>query len=724
LLQVVKRKNVQEEAGSQVRFGEMDANSLQVLSSGNEVGVFYRGACYATFSNDDKFSRNFILAQLHVSGGLKLKDLAAQFGLGYQQCSNIVVAFKESGVKGILDESDKKKGTRRIITEKIGKFIFELKDTGKTYAEISQAIRFRFKKRIKPGSIASWVYLGRKRRGASAEEGSQVEMLSEEVTPISSCTDAAKVNEVAEEGKVRESVWLSNVYAGAMVLYAMIAKSDVLNTFGKLQDDKTKGTAWDVKRVILTLFFLHALRCKSVEQGKHLVAGDFDELVGGDFLRLQWLRYAVDRIVEKEEFSAVMQEYCKQVVKETDDDSKIYYTDGHFSAYYGKRKVPKGYDPRRQMPMRGRNTIYLHNSLGENVFLFESPTNTTLSNDIETLVAGMEKLEIELKGKTLFFDRGGWSAKCFRFLRLRKMYFGTYLKNRKKERLVDEGLFVVSEVVADDGEVIRYKLFEKESRETRYGRMRVIVFLADDGRQIPVVSTNPYFSAGEIVYHLSRRWREENGFKYMIEHFGIDLLTTYKTQMAPDKEILQAHPGRKEINQLIAQKKNELEKLRAALAERIHKSAGDKTIGDFFAEESELAFAIKNAQVDLDILSRRRETIPPKQKMNLKAEHVIISQKRRLFVNTLKALNYNCEKWLQKIFNRFHAKQDEVLSLIRSVIRQPGEVRFSEDLVEVRLKPLASGTMATSLNKVLKSLQDNNDLRFVDGRKLAIAQTR
>ena len=84
---------------------------------------------------------------------------------------------------------------------------------------------------------------------------------------------------------------------------------------------------------------------------------DFRALVGGDFLKLQWLRYAVDRLVEKNDFPVVMEAYCKQVVKHTEEDGGIFYTDGHFSTYYGKRTVPKGFDARRQMPMRGRNTI-------------------------------------------------------------------------------------------------------------------------------------------------------------------------------------------------------------------------------------------------------------------------------------------------------------------------------------------------------------------------------
>jgi hypothetical protein len=656
------------------------------------------------------------LVQLHENGRVKLKELADQFGIGYQQCSNIVVAFREKGLAGIQDQMANAVGNRKIITDRMGKFIFELKGQGKTYSEISQAIRFRFKKKIKAESIRAWVYLKNKSE-VTAAEVVQEEIPMGGVVPVVRDVELSLVESVNEE-------WKWNGYAGAMVLYAMIAKSGMLDVFSNLRDEDTRGTAWDVNRVVLTLFFLHALRCRSVEQGKHLVTEDFGSVVGGDFLKLQWLRYAVDRIVEKKEFPAVMEAYCKQIVKHTEDDSQLFYTDGHFSSYYGKRAVPKGFDPRRQMPMRGRNTIYLHNSRGENVYLFESPTNTSLSNDIETLVAGMEKLAIEVKGKSLFFDRGGWSARCFRFLRLKSMYFGTYLKYRDKERCIDTTLFVKSEVVGDDGEIFQYEIFEKEVRETRNGKMRTIVLL-DDGKQIPIISTNPHLSAGEIVYRLSRRWREENCFKYMTQHFGIDLLTTYKTEVAPDKEIARAHPERKKVNQLIKQKQNELGKLRAELAKKIHESGErSKTIQEFFGEESELDLAIKNAQVDLDILQRKRGTTPTKEKINLKDDHVIIRQKRRLFMNALKALNYNSEKWLQKIFNRFHGKQDEVLSLIRSVIRHPGEIRLGAAQVEVRLKALPSGVMGRSLDKVLEILQENSDLRFADGRRLRITQMR
>ena len=326
--------------------------------------------------------------------------------------------------------------------------------------------------------------------------------------------------------------------------------------------------------------------------------------------------------------------------KDTYKRDRIYYTDGHFSSYYGKRKVPKGYDPRRQMGARGRNTVYLHNSAGENIYLFESPTNTSLSNDIEKLVADLQGFGVKLKRRTLIFDRGGYSQTCFRYLGLNGMYFVTYLKNRKKERLVELEKFVVKKVRAEDGEEFEYRVFEKEKRWTRFGKVRVIVFLGTDGRQIPIITSNPYFQSATIIYFLSRRWREENCFKYMIEHFGIDLLCTYKTEQAPDKVIKRPNRERQELARQIQSKRAELTSLKNKLAEKVAEFSRGQTVADFFNEQSQLAAAIKGAQVDIDIFERQKNKLPTRTEMNLSDEHVIIAQKRRLFINAIKAMNY------------------------------------------------------------------------------------
>lgn len=709
-------KNLEESA--QLEMLTLDKRELRLLSDGKVSSVFYRDFCVGTFESGDKFSRNFIFSQLHLSGGFTIRDLAKVFDLQYEHCSRVITRFEREGLAGIRMEHPRVGGRRRLITKKVGAAILEWRGEGKSYEEISEAIRFRFHKKIKASTLKTWVCENRCENKQEEECAKQVEM---PVNDLSVIKDSEELEIVERE----QENW--NGYAGSMILYSMLSRFSFLSSFEQnIKEESGKPKSWGARRVLLTLFFLHALRCRSVEQGKHLVGKDFEEIVGGDFLRLQWLRYATDEIVESAGFERALADFYKSMILSTTEGDKIYYTDGHFSTYYGKRIVPKGYDPRRQMPYRGRNTIYLHNSNGENVFLFESPGNTTLSNDIEVLVKSVGSLGMELNGNTLCFDRGGWSAKCFKSMRAHKMYFISYLKHRKNERLVEESRFETFVVEKEVGDPWTLRIFEKEKRESKYGNVRTIILLLEDGRQIPIITTNPYLKSVDIVMILKRRWREENCFKYSIEHFGIDLLTTYKTEEAPDKIIERAHPERKLINRELAEKKHGLEKLKAELAGRIsvRGEKSDATIREFYEQESDLNFKIKNMQVDIDYLERRRKTIPTKERRNLRDDHVIIAQKRRLLLNLIKATNYNVEKWLQEIFEKYHPKKDETLSLIRSLWRQPGRVLQSASTVRVELTPLDVGPMRSTLDRVLENLRDNDWLKLPDGRNLEIIQTR
>ena len=699
---------VQAEQGELFPLGPED---LEFHRSVDSVVVFCRGFCVFTFHPDDRFSRNYCIVQLHLAGRINLGSLSRLFNLSYPYCSRLLSRFRSRGVDGLKEETAKRFGNRRVIDERVGALIKGERAKGTSYEQISEKIRFLFKKKLRPGSIRNWV--------SKAEESdhSQVgDLLQLEV-------DVGQ--EIFERSAAGQ--WHRNIYAGSMILYAMIERSGFLRPFEEFiqEDFSKKQTSAGVRRVVLTLFFLHAIRCKSIEQSKHIVGQDFCQIIGGSFLRLQSLRYAIDEIVQTEGFDVAIDLYFKDLIRLTEKGDRIYYTDGHFSTYYGKSSIPKGWDPRRQMPFKGRNTIYLHNSVGENIYLFESATNTTLATDIERLIEDVGKLGMELRRATLFFDRGGFSQRCFSYLKTKKkMYFATYLKNRKNERKISEDQFKDYEVELEDGEKLKYRIFEGERRWAKCGSVRVIIFLADDGHQIPILTNNPYLKAETIVYLLSRRWREENCFKYMIEHFGIDLLTTYKTEEAPDKIIKRPNPKRQAINREMAKKKSELLKLRAELADKLMSKVGQITFPEFFENEKELELKIKNLQVDIDLLVRNREGVAPKIEINLKDSYVIMAQKRRMFINSIKAMNFNSEKWLQLMFKKYHAKADETLSLIRSLWRYPGRIREDGRLVEVELEPIDLKPMRHTLHKVLEELSQNTQLRMSDGRLLRIKMMR
>ena len=653
--------------------------------------------------------------------------------------------YRRAGSAGIEDNTAVRIGNNQkikgnVATEIVKQLSVKNEDRP-TYDGVSKSIKRTFNIEISAHRIGCWWREYKKDKKQTQEltqEQSQTAQMSliaaqeKEIMPrpeqpvevsLETIQNAGRTGRSDNEGVVIEEHWQANNVAGSFILYSMLDKSQFLNPFlNKLKQVAQTG-GQGIERVMLTLFFLHALRLKSIEQTKHLLAAHFGPLVLGSFCRLQSLRYAIDAITEQKHFDKAITEHYQQISEHTDLGDDIYYTDGHFSCYYGKYAIPKGYDARKKQAARGRNTIYLHNSLGHNILSFESPTNTVLSVDIDSLIGKMDIVFGQVKGKNLFFDRGGFSAACFKKIKKEKMYFTTYLKYRKKQAEIDEHLFEEVEINIH-GRVVKNHLYETAKQSKAYGKLRTIIFVGKQGKQIPVISTNPTLSAAEIVARLQKRWVEENGFKYMDEHFNIDLLTTYETEEAPDKIMIRGNPDRKAANKAIAEKKAALKELKEQYATKLNevKNKDELTIGAFEEKEKKLKWEIKNVAMELGLLELKRKAIPSKVETNMKDESVISCQKRRMFINLVKTMNYNCEKWLQLLFCQYHPKADETLSLIRHVLTQPGRIRQRDQILDVELERLDSEVQANTLDKVLEKLKKDNHLHLPDGRKLEIWQ--
>ncbi len=718
-----------------------------LVSAEQNVYVFFRGNLIAQYQKGDNYSRNIILAQLFLCHRVAQQVLSDVFQLTIPHISSLIGNYRRAGSAGIEDHTVVRIGNNQKIKGEIAAAIIKqlgdvTKEARPTYAAVAKNIKRKYNIDLTSHRIGCWwrQYKDEKQTQEQSQSQSQAQM-----SLISEETSARQTNEEGREeksegrptteqnadkednggGVVAEEQWQANNVVGSFILYAMLDKSQFLKPFIETLQQVTQTGRQSVERVMLTLFFMHALRLKSIEQSKHLLSFHFGPLVLGAFCRLQSLRYAIDDITEQKQFDQAITLHYQQLSQQTDLGDDIYYTDGHFSCYYGKYAIPKGYDARKKQPARGRNTIYLHNSLGHNILSFESPTNTTLSVDIETLIDKMKASYGDVKGKNLFFDRGGFSADCFKKIKKADMYFTTYLKQRKKQAKIDESLFKEIEIDIQ-GSVIKNRLYETEKQSKVYGTLRTIIFIGKQGKQIPVISTNLTLSAAEIVARLQKRWVEENGFKYMDEHYNIDLLTSYETEEAPDKIMSRPNPDRKAANKAIAEKKMELKELKEQYATKLNevKDKDELTIGAFEEQEKQLKLEIKIAEVELGILELTRKGISSKIESNMKDESVISCQKRRLFINLVKTMNYNCEKWLQLIFCHYHPKADETLSLIRHVLTQPGRLRQRGKTLEVELERLDSGVQANTLDNVLGKFKEDNHLNLPDGRKLVIWQAR
>ena len=60
--------------------------------------------------------------------------------------------------------------------------------------------------------------------------------------------------------------------------------------------------------------------------------------------------------------------------------------------------------------------------------------------------------------------------------------------------------------------------------------VREIRLLGSDGHQTAVISTDFQSDLVQIARQMFSRWAQENWFKYMIEHFGLESLVTYQLE--------------------------------------------------------------------------------------------------------------------------------------------------------------------------------------------------
>ena len=68
--------------------------------------------------------------------------------------------------------------------------------------------------------------------------------------------------------------------------------------------------------------------------------------------------------------------------------------------------------------------------------------------------------------------------------------------------------------------------------------LREIRQLGSDGHQTAVISTDFQSDLVQIARQMFSRWAQENWFKYMIEHFGLESLMTYQLEAG-----FRDHPG-------------------------------------------------------------------------------------------------------------------------------------------------------------------------------------
>jgi hypothetical protein len=671
---------------------------LEVVDTDDRRNIFLNGHLAGRYSCDDKGTERILVTQLAEVLSLPDRQIAAAFNLHPVTLSRLLGLVREGGSAALLPLKPGPKGPSKM-TPKLEARCRSLRADGASLRSIAKQVSTAAKK-ISYVTVASLF-----RTDAAPPPPPALPLEAEappEITPVTA----------ANFGEGR-----STRYAGAMLLFAALARLDVWGVFRGLGVTTGPARRFGWAQTVAAIVFCFTLRFRSIEDWKNGRRQDLGVLIGETSApSVLSLRSKIKELTEGIDPVAFSRAMFQRYLALEPVWEGLYYVDGHFCPYYGEHPTPRGWDAKRGLAVKGHNDVYLHDAKGRALFFFSQPLNDSLGRAIPAAVAEIRRVH----GKepfTLVFDRGGYSGETFRFLQAEGIGFITYLKGRNAKRRYAAHQFKAG-WFAFEGKRHTYQLFEKKTRVRGVGLIRTILFVGDDGQQIPVLANLATTAKpAKVVHCLRLRWRQENSFKFLSENYAIDQIIQYGADPEAQDRLI-ANPKRKALKEearLLAQQIEFLEAQLGRALEDNDESQRSTARGLKIAHAKLRGQIAQKRQVLTRVENRLRHTPGQISAQQAGKTRALLHEDRRLLVNALKLTAANTERMLALQFDRFYQNPKDAFSIFRGLLQLPGVVRSAgPDHLEVFLQRPDSPKVAEALAMLLVDLNYQTP-RMLDG---------
>jgi len=335
---------------------------------------------------------------------------------------------------------------------------------------------------------------------------------------------------------------------------------------------------YGLSSVFLLLALMALARIPSLEQLRYVAAGEWGNLLGLDRIpEVRTLREKVKLLCAElgraaRWNAALAKEWIS--AHEQEQQGLAFYADGHVRVYHGElTKLPRHYVARARLYMRATVDYWVNALDGQPFFYINKEVDHGLVQELREELVPWLKAHVPISEEhqrrmdadpwvprfTLIFDREGYSPDLFVALQKQRIAALTYHRYPKEAWPAEE--FQKQAVKLVNGETVQMQLAE---RGTWVGKrpglwVREVRKLAEGGHQVSIVSTNFLGDAASQAVALMARWSQENFFKYMREHFGLDALVQYGTEEIP-ATVTVLNPAWREVNREVRKKNADLKR--------------------------------------------------------------------------------------------------------------------------------------------------------------------
>ena len=509
-------------------------------------------------------------------------------------------------------------------------------------------------------------------------------------------------------------------YGGVLLLLPFLIANGLLS-YRKYYSRRLSGY-YDFDNVILTLAFMYLCRIKSVEQLKHHSPGELGKLLGLDRIpEARCLRGIIKELSVQERASEWNAYLSEDWINQ--EDTSIYYIDGHVQVYHGHlANLGKKHVSRQKLCLPGMVEFWVNNADGLPYFYVTGQVNEKLQEMITTQLAprlleltdgriSQQELDSDklLPRFTLVFDREAYSPvffkqlwDCFRIAVI------TYRKNVKDKW--DEEDFSAYDVDADVETTM--ELCEKQV-ELNGVELREVRRLTDTGHQTSVITTNKKMPTALIALYMFSRWSQENFFRYMRQEYDIDRIIQYgvdeldQTLMVVNREYSNISYNLKKLRERKARRQAKL----YALVEENIEGEMEQTEKNI---EKQLYFRheIESLEAEEQEILVQRKQIPYRisiGEMPEDARYNKLKTESKHLQNIIKIICYRAETAIANLLAAHYRKSsNEIRALVKSIIFAKADIYPDHQTksLTVRLNSLATPRDNMAIREICQTLND------------------
>lgn len=689
---------------------------ISVVKEGGEWTYFCGVQPVFVHAEGDRASFLMFTAQLICQGACKQAEIIRAFGVSANSVRRSVDKYETEGIAGFFRPRKTRGAT--VLTEKIISQAQVLLSQGASRRQVADQLQIHYdtlRKAINQGRLhepttetlavvdtkvpAASDQSDRSMADASAEMGiactrpvervmAALGVLSGASTEFENCRDVA----------------YGGVLCALPALSANGLFEHLLQVFPQLRGYYT------TLQVIILLAHMALCRIKTVEQLQYESPGEWGKLMGLDrvpevrCLRRKLSQLSVDDAPEK--WAGLL---SKQWMEAAPERTGTLYVDGHVRLYHGHQtELPRRYVSRQRLCLRGTTDYWVNDAWGLPFFAVERPIDQGMLEALKSDIVPRLLQDIpnqptpaELAADpyrcrfVIVFDREGYSPEFFHEMwQTHRIACITYHKFPQENWPATE--FVETAITLPQGEVVTLKLAERGSRvgNKKLGLwVREVRKLSPSGHQTSLISTAYGQLALADAGGLFNRWCQENFFRYMMEHYAIDLLSEYATEPIPGTNRPVVNPRWRELDRQYRSLRTKLQRRQAEFAAHtLHPIADDDNsdaIARWEQKQSELRETVEQLENDVRKVQEQRKATPhhlawEELEMQDKCERLAPSRKRLL--DTVKLIAYRAETAMVTIVRSALARKDDARALVRDLFRSPADITPDAVSGELRIQ--------------------------------------